>query len=64
MSQYLIKLADGEPMPHYLATQSHGAAFAWTPMLGDSRKFETEDDADNFVEKRMPHMEVQVVKAP
>lgn len=61
MSQWLIKLDDGEPMSHYMAAQSHGAQFSWTPQIHAAQKFTSREEAEMFVGKRMPTMQVQVV---
>ena len=60
---WLIRLDDGEPMPHYMASQgqSHGGQFAWTPIIHAAQKFTSREEAEMFVGKRMPTMQVQVV---
>jgi hypothetical protein len=64
MKWWLIKLDDGDPVPHYLAKEGQGAGFAWTPIMHAARRFTSAEDAESFVTRRMPHLGVTVVAHP
>lgn len=64
MKWFLIKLDDGDPVAHFMSKEGHGAAFAWTPLVHAARRFTSEDDAEAFVTRRMPHLGVTVVQSP
>lgn len=62
---YLIQSGEGEGLPHYyspMTARLTGAAHGWTQIIRDAVRFETEEDALKFAEKKLGYLPYHVVK--
>ena len=60
---YLIQSYEGEAVPHYLMNaRGLGASQAWTTEAHVAMKFDSAEQAEEYVGKKLPTMRVAVVK--
>lgn len=62
---WLIQSGEGEGLPHYLsdkAARLTGASHGWTTVVRDAVKFDSAEMAEDYVQRKIPTMQVTVVK--
>lgn len=59
---WLIESGEGDPVPHYYTNKNYAGALMFVPEIHNAFKFETEEAAQMFANRRMSHMRVTIVE--